>query len=327
VSATLTGIRPSLWARCVTAAVFQGRGEPEAEHPPEAAEWFFRGHVFEEIVMRQIEAKHGRENVQRQVVIPIPGIGEGHADGYLIPEKALIEVKSTVAAYPNSDTFQFGVEQLKRYLAYHGEAEKGYLYMVDPSRMKPADVYEVRLTDEDREQIDWERIQIMGAVSHLATSDPNDLWPHGDPHRPCTRPSQARSRMCPFAAVCFADWEPDPAVEVTSPDALDAAARLHAIKTEKAQLAAQTRALEEGEKAAQAELAEHVEPGEAVVGPFYVKRTHVQMQPRFSIRAFEAAGHSLEPLTEFFTPGTEYDRWAIGKAETPGETDHGSVPF
>ncbi len=323
VSATLTGIRPSLWARCVTAAVFQGRGEPEAEHPPEAAEYFFRGHVFEEIVMRQIEAKHGRENVQRQVVIPIPGIGEGHADGYLIPDKALIEVKSTVAAYPNSDTFTFGVEQLKRYLTYHGEAEKGYLYMVDPSRMKPADVYTVILTDEDREQIEAERQYIADSTR----SPDYVLSPHGYDSRPCTRPSQARSRMCPFAAVCFADWEPDPAVEVTSPDALDAAARLHAIKTEKAQLAAQTRALEEGEKAAQAELAEHVEPGEAVIGPFHVKRTHVQMQPKFSIRAFEAAGHSVDPLAEYFTPGTAYDRWAIGKTERPGDTDYGESPF
>ena len=327
MSKTLTGIRPSLWARCVTAAVFQGRGEPEAEHEPEAHEWFFRGHVFEEIVMRQIEAKHGKENVQRQVVIPIPGIGEGHADGYLIPEKALIEIKSTVAAYPNSDTFQFGVEQLRRYLAYHGEAEKGYLYMVDPSRMKPADVYTVVLTDEDRERIDFERAQIVLATGDLATNDLADLWPHGDPHRPCTRPSQARSRLCPFAAVCFEGWEPPDPDEITDPAALDAASRLHAIKTEKRQHAAAIKALEEGEKAAQAELAEYVEPGDAVVGPFAVKRTHVVRQPSFSIRAFEAAGHSLEPLAEFFTPGSEYDLWRIGQAADAGDVDFGEAPF
>ena len=102
---------------------------------------------------------------ERQVEIPIPGIGTGHADGYLKTEKALIEVKSTVAAYPNSDTFTFGVEQLKRYLAYHGEAERGYLYMVDPSRMKPADVYTVVLADEDREAIEAEREFIVASVA------------------------------------------------------------------------------------------------------------------------------------------------------------------
>lgn len=319
---TLTGIRPSLWARCVTAAVFQGRGADEAEAEAEAREWFFRGHVFEEIVMRQIEAKHGKENVQRQVVIPIPGIGEGHADGYLRTEKALIEVKSTVAAYPNSDTFQFGVEQLRRYLAYHGEAEKGYLYMVDPSRMKPADVYTVVLTDSDREKVEYERQAIVDLSEGLGV-----MAQHGSADRPCTRPSQARSRLCPFAATCFEEWEPDPVKEITDPAALDAASRLHAIKTEKASLAAQTRALEEGEKAAQAELAEYVEPGEAVVGSFAVRRTHVAMKPKFSVRAFEAAGHSLEPLAEFFTPGSEHDRWTVTRAAAAGDVDFGEVPF
>jgi CRISPR/Cas system-associated exonuclease Cas4 (RecB family) len=319
---TLTGIRPSLWARCVTAAVFQGRGEPEAEPEAEAREWFFRGHVFEEIVMRQIEAKHGKENVQRQVEIPIPGIGTGHADGLLIPEKALIEIKSTVAAYPNSDTFQFGVEQLRRYLAYHGEAVKGYLYMVDPSRMKPADVYEVVLTDDDREAIEIERWNI-----EQATTNPGPLPDHGGKWRPCTRPSQARSRLCPFAAVCFEGWEPEPADEIKDPAALDAASRLYAIKEEKRQHAAAIRALEEGERSAQAELAEHVEPGEALVGPFAVKRTHVEMQPKFSVRAFQAAGHSLEALAEFFTPGTEYDRWTVAKAAEAGDVDFGEAPF
>lgn len=319
----LTGIRPSLWARCVTAAVYQGRGEPEAEPEPEAREWFYRGNVFEEIVMRQIEAKHGKANVQRQVEIPIIGIGHGHADGYLIPERALIEIKSTVAPYPNSDTFQFGVQQLRRYLAYYDQADKGYLYMVDPSRMKPADVYTVKLTDDDREQIERER-------EHIAAlgNDGIDGPIHGNGWRPCTRPSQARSRLCPFAAVCFAEWEPDPAEEITDPKALDATSRLYAIKTQKAELAAQIRALEEGEKGAQAELAGYVEPGDAVVGPFAVRRTHVVMKPKFSVRAFEAAGHSIEPLAEFFTDGSEYDRWTIKPAEQAGDIDYGDqAPF
>jgi hypothetical protein len=272
--------------------------------------------------MRQIEAKHGKENVQRQVVIPIPGIGEGHADGYLIPEKALIEIKSTVAAYPNSDTFQFGVEQLRRYLAYHGEAEKGYLYMVDPSRMKPADVYTVVLTDADREEILSQQGFIVEAV--VGTKD---LPSHGGNDRPCTRPSQARSRLCPFADVCFEGWEPEPAEEITEPQALDAASRLHAIKTEKRQHAAAIRALEEGEKAAQAELAEYVEPGEAIIGPFAVKRTHVVMQPKFSVRAYQAAGNEVDDLADYFTAGSEYDKWTVGKADQAGDTDFGEAPF
>lgn len=317
MSRTLTGIRPSLWARCVTAAVYQGRGETEAEHEPEVAEYLFRGQVFEEIVVRQIIAKHGADNVERQVVIPIPGIGHGHADAYIRSEKALIEVKSTVAAHPNSDIFQHGVNQLRLYIAHHPEAERGYLYMLNPNRMTPADIYTVNVNTLDLADIEQERAYI-----ELATSDrTTGLAKHGDPWRPCTRPSQARGRMCPFAHVCFADWEPDPEQQITSPAALEAAATLKAIQDEKRQHAQAIKALEEGEKQAQAELAEHVEPGEAIVGPYAVRRTHVVRQSTFQPKAYEAAGFSLEPLAEFMKPGSEYDRWTITRCGTAGETE------
>lgn len=321
---TLTGIRPSLWARCVTAAVFQGRGEEPAPHPPEAEEYFFRGAVFEEIVVRQLQAKHGKENVERQVVIEIPGIGEGHADGYLRPEKALIEVKSTTAAHPNSDTFTFGVEQLRRYLAYHPEAERGYLYMLDPNRMRKADEYPVALTDTDREMIEDEReyIEWAAAEHHVP------LMKHGDDWRPCTRPSQARGRMCPFAEACFPDWQEPPAEEITDPLALEAASELAAIKAAEATARASLKALEEGRKDAEARLSEIVPVGKSVVGPYELVRTHVQRQPTFSVKAYEAAGHSLEPLAEYFKPGAEYDTWKIATAAEAGDIDFGEeAPF
>lgn len=321
---TLTGIRPSLWARCPTAAVFQGRGEEEAPHPPEAEEYFFRGNVFEEIVMRQIAAKHGKENVERQVVIPIPGIGEGHADGYLRPDKTLVEIKSTVAAHPNSDIFTQGVRQLRIYLTYHGEAEQGALYMLNPNVMKPADVYTVKLTDEDLFGIHNEANYIEDNVKSANLEGLDD---HGDEYRPCTKPSQARGRMCPFASVCFGeDWQPQ-VDEVTDARAATLAGELMAIKAEKRLHTASVKALEEGEKELQAELADLVDVGESLVGPFVVKRTHVVLQPKFSTKAFQAAGHSLEPLAEFFAGGSEHDRWAITKAEHAGEVDYGDVPF
>lgn len=319
----LTGIRPSLWARCPTAAVYQGRGEEEAPLPLETAEWFFRGSVFEEIVVRQIIAKHGRENVQRQVVIPIPGIGEGHADAYIIPDKTLVEVKSTTSPYPNSDTFGFGVNQLELYLAYHSEAEQGALYMLDPNRMKPADIYTVRLTDERREEIEAQRELIINGV-HLGSGGPE----HGSEYRPCTKPSQARSRLCPFAAACFDGWEPPDTSEITLPEAVEAAIRLFALKAEIAGHNAALKVLEEGKKEAEAELGEFVEVGDSLVGPFAVKRTHVVRQPAFSVKAYQAAGLPLEPLAEFMRPGAEYDVFRIDRAATAGDVDYGEeAPF
>lgn len=321
---TLSGIRPSLWARCPTAAVFQGRGELEAELPPETSEWFARGNLFEEYVARQIVAKHGRENVERQVVIPIEGIGEGHADAYIRPAKTLVEVKSTVAPYPNSDIFGHGVRQLRIYTAHHDEAEQGALYMVNPNTLKPADVYTVKLTEEDRGQIADEREYIVRG----AAGGELDLEPHGSDYRPCVKPSQARGRMCPFARACFGDdWQPPEPTEIPDPHVLDLVSRLAALKDEKRVHAAAAKALEEGEKEIQAELAELVDEGESQVGPFRVRRTHVVMRPKFSERAFVAAGHSLEPLAEFFAGGSEHDRWAITR-EGNGEIDYGEeAPF
>ena len=324
MTATLTGIRPSLWARCVTAAVFQGRGEAEAEHPPEAQEYFFRGHVFEEIVMRQIVAKHGADNVERQVVIPIPGIGEGHADGYLKTEKALIEIKSTTAAFPNSDTFTNGVNQLRIYIAFHPEAVQGYLYMLDPNRMKPADVYTIVLPDDERENIREERRHIVAAV---ANGTDVSLAHRGKEWRPCTKPSQARGRMCPFAASCFEGWEPPAPNEIPDPAALSAASELAAIKGEIRTHEQAVKALEEGKKATEAVLLELTEPGDNLIGPFMVKRSDVKRSPSFSMKAAEAAGFPVQTLDEFLRPGAEYSTFRVAKAEDVGDVDFGEAPF
>lgn len=319
----LTGIRPSLWARCPTAAVYQGRGEEEAPLPPETQEWFFRGNVFEEIVVRQIVAKHGKENVERQVVIPIPGIGEGHADAYLKPEKTLIEVKSTVAPFPNSPIFEHGVKQLKLYIHHHPEAEQGVLYMLNPNRMTPADLYTVRLSDEDVEQIEFEREMIINGV-HLGSGGPK----HGSPFRPCTRPSQARGRMCPFAETCFADWEAPEPGEVTDPAALELASRIVALKNDERTHKLAYEAIEAARKEAQAELAEYVDEGESTVGPFNVKRWHVNGKQSFQVKAAVAAGISMELLAPFITIGNGHERIEITTAETAGDIDYGSeAPF
>ncbi|MBA2707203.1 MAG: hypothetical protein H0U59_05300 [Gemmatimonadaceae bacterium] len=321
MSATLTGIRPSLWARCVTAAVFQGRGEAEAPHPPEAEEYFWRGNVFEEIVMRQIEAKHGKENVERQVEIPIPGIGTGHADGYLKTEKALLEIKSTTSPYPNSDTFAFGVAQLQRYIAYHPEAEKGYLYMVDPNRMRAAEVREVALTEEDFFRIEAERVEI---VEQVAGNAPLAL--HGSERRPCTRPSQARNRFCPFAAVCFDGWEEPVPNIVSDPEAMRLARLVRDIEFEERDHKAALKVTEPLKRDAKAALSEYCpEKGESVVGPFLVKTWTVSGTVKVSDRALRAAGIDPAP---FSTRNPDQIRVQVSESEEHGDIDFGDdTPF
>lgn len=302
-------------ARCIRMAALRGQGAEQQEYDAQTRRYFARGHLYTDYVCRQLEAKYGRENVQREVEIPWP-LGVGHADAYLPNEKLLVEIKSTVAPSTSSPMFEMAVNQLRFYLHFHPEAERGALYLVNPSDLSGEDVFEVGLTDEDREAIDLAVAQVEHAL------DTDNL-----PERVCSRPSQGRGRLCPFVEACFAGWEAPEPGEVVDPDAADAASRLAAIKTAERPLKEQLAALEEGKKQAQADLAEYVEPGEAVVGPWIVKRTHVTRSPSFNVKAFAAAGHSLEPLAEFFKPGAEYDTWKVERAQTAGELDYGDVPW
>lgn len=310
-----TAIRASEMARCVRMAALRARGAEQQEYDEQTRRYFARGHLYTDYVCRQLEAKHGRENVQREVEVEWP-LGIGHADAYLPNEKLLVEIKSTVSPSTSSPMFDMAVQQLRIYLRFHPEATSGALYLVNPSDLSGEDVFVVNLTDEDVYAID-------AAVAEVQASlDGGDL-----PARICSKPGQGRGRLCPFVEACFEGWvapEPD---EVVDPDAVDAASRLAAIKVAERPLKEQLAALEEGKKEAQADLAELVEVGESVVGPWLVKRTHVSRSPSFSLKAAQAAGFPTDALGEYMKPGAEYDTFTVRRAETPGEPDFGDVPF
>src|SRR6266487_4991919 len=96
-----TAVRASEFARCNRMAAYRALGNV-GQLDPAASEYLWRGHVFEEIVVRQLEARYGRENVVRQPSLD-RGMGEdGHSDAFIIPERAMVEVKSTVKASASS---------------------------------------------------------------------------------------------------------------------------------------------------------------------------------------------------------------------------------
>lgn len=292
-------------------AALRGRGAEQQEYDEQTRRYFARGHLYTDYVCRQLEAKHGKENVQREVEIPWP-LGVGHADAYLPNEKLLVEIKSTVSPSTSSPMFEMAVAQLRIYLHFHPEAERGALYLVNPSDLSGEDVFTVNLTDEDREAIDQAVFQVQASL------EGGDL-----PERVCAKPGQGRGRLCPFVDACFEGWEPpEPHTEV-DPDIADAAGRLAALKTAERPLKEQLAAIEEGKKQAQADLSGCVEVGETLAGPWLIKRTHVQRSPTLNLKALQAAGYSLEPLAEFMKPGAEYDTWKVERAEEAGELDFG----
>lgn len=311
-----TEVRASEVARgCDRMSVLRALGTTPAEHRGEELEWFQRGHLFEHYVVSQIERKHGKANVIRQPEIHHP-LGIGHSDALIVPERTLVEVKSANAGSLKTPSFENGVMQLRIALRYRDDADKGALYVINPSTLKPADVFTVVLTDEDAAFIDdmFERIGKAIEGEQL-------------PERMCAKPSDGRGYLCPFVESCFEGWEaPEPA-EIQDPEALSVAAELAAIKQEESVHRRALDALEEGRKDAQERLGRFVPIGDSVVGSFAVKRIHKTRKASFSEKAARAAGFPMETLAEFIVGGSEWDEYRIARAAQAGDVDYGDTPF
>lgn len=313
-----TALRASELARCPRMAAGRGIGWQSDEPDEQTRRYFMRGHLYSEYVARQLRAKHGATNVLTEVEIDWP-LGTGHGDIFIVPEKLLVEVKSTVTPTTSSPMFEMAVEQLKIYLRFFTDAEQGALYLINPSDLSREDVFTVKLTDEDVERIDE-------AVARVAVAIGNE-GREGLPERICEKPAQARGRLCPFAGPCFEGWKEPEIDEITSPDALNAAFELAAIKAEERIHRQALATLEPERKALQDKLGEFVPDGDSVVGGFAVKRIHKTRGPSFSEKAAKAAGFPVEALAEFMVGGSEWDEYRIRRAAEAGDTDFGDTPF
>ncbi len=311
-----TALRASELARCARMAAGRGIGWAHADYDEQTRRYFARGHLYTEYVARQLRAKHGPTNVITEVEIDWP-LGTGHGDIYVIPDKLLVEVKSTVTPTTSSPMFEMAVEQLRIYLRFHPDAEHGALYLINPSDLSREDVFRVELTDEDVARIDTAIYDLSVAVEHGGSLPP----------RVCSKPSQARGRLCPFAEACFDGWVDPGPEEVTDADALAVVSELSRIKQEESAHRRALAALEEGRKETQARLGEYVPVGDSTVGPFAVKRIHKTRAPQFSEKAAKAAGFPVETLAEFMVGGSEWDEYRVGTAAEAGETDFGEAPF
>lgn len=312
-----TEVRLSEVARgCPRMSVYRALGEQPSEPTSEQREFFARGHLFERYVIEQLRAKHGIEAIQPNWRVVHP-LGVGHADALVGPERLLVEVKSTVSPAPSSSVFENAVNQLKLYLHYSAEvADSGAVYMINPGTLKPADVYEVRLSDDDREEIAEQMTALARAI------EAREL-----PDRVCSRPSQAIGRFCPFAGPCFAGWEETPDALLDDPDALSAVSELAAIKANLRAAKESVKALEQAKDDAQRQVEGFVQVGTTTVGPYSVKRWEVSGRKQFSIPAALAAGFTRDELEPFISEGSGHTRVEVAAATEAGDVDFGEVPF
>jgi hypothetical protein len=308
------------------------RGAAALELDPNVEEYFFRGRVFEEIEVRRLEARFGRENIVRQPTFDWGFAGDapkgredswrGHADAFVIPEKTLVEIKSTTTPTFSVPMVDMAIAQLRIALRFYehpeaGRPEQGWLELVDPNRLRPADVIVVKNLPEDELAIDTaiEGLRIAAAGGEL-------------PERVCLRPGQARSRLCPFGDACFEGWEPEPDRRISDPDVLDAVADLVHVRRRMAPLKNELKPLEAEEKIAAKIVAELVEEGETTVGTYAVSKTHVERAPSFQPKLARAAGFPMHTLDDFLKPGAVYDLVRVGEAEEPVDVDYGEeAPF
>lgn len=309
-----TEVRASEVARgCDRMSVGRALGWDPREHDPETLEWFSRGHLFEWYYGKQLDAKHGKDNVIRQPSFAHP-LGNGHSDFLIKSERLLVEVKSTQAGTLSTPVFENGVEQLRIAIHFHPDADQGALVMLNPSTLRPADVFKVVNTPEDDARIE-QMFEVIANHIHLEQL----------PERVCTKPGQARGMMCPFASACFDGWEPEPLNEIDDPAVLEVASRLAAITREERQHNAAIKALDEDKRAAKAELARVLpEKGETVVGPFLVRTWPVAGRVSVSSKALEAAGIDPYPFATVGAPRLEV---RIDQADETGDIDYGTAPF
>lgn len=309
-----TEVRASEVARgCDRMSVGRALGWEPRDHDDETKEWFSRGHLFEWYYGKQLDAKHGKDNVVRQPSYQHP-LGVGHSDFLIKSERLLVEVKSTQAGTLSTPVFDNGVEQLRIAIHFHPDADQGALVMLNPSTLRPAERFKVVNTPEDDDRID-------GMFASIAAHIEAERLPD----RVCSKPGQARGMMCPFAAECFEGWEPDPAGEIDDPAVLNAAARLAAIVREERQHNAAIKALDEGKRAAKAELAAVLpEKGETLVGPFLIRTWPVAGRVSVSSKALQAAGIDPYPFSQVGSPRLEV---RIDQADEAGNVDYGEAPF
>lgn len=296
----LTGARLSSMSRCPRQCAYTALNTTGDPLPLDAQEYFARGQMFELYVGWQLDAKHGRENVQRQVPVPWGAGYEGHAD-FVIDGGTVVEVVSTVVPSPLVFTFKAG--QAKRYMHFLGH-ERGVVHVVNPSRLTQADMLPLRLTDDDREQFTAE----VAAVTEAVKSAGEVL-----PDRVCRKPGDARAHLCPYASECFKDWVAPAASEDDREQARRAALDLYQAKQHERNLEAQLTAIEDERKQAQAALSELLEPGETQVGPFLVKRIPVRGRVTVKNELLKSGLIPDELLAPYVNVSDGYDRFEIAR--------------
>jgi len=190
----------SRWSQavlCPRQAAYGLRGQPLDEEPDDIVKGYFaRGKQLGAYMAERFIAQYGAHDIVLEKAVPWPA-GIAHGDIFVRSEKLAVEVKSKADPRPlDSHILQLGGQ-----VHFDPEAESGALVLVDPSNLQERTIPMPVVPDALVEEIERISGEVAGAADPAAPL----------PARVCSRPSEARGHMCPFAATCFGEWEaPDP---------------------------------------------------------------------------------------------------------------------
>jgi hypothetical protein len=244
--------------------------------------------------------QYGADNVIPEQAVPWPA-GTLHPDVYVIPEKLVVEVKSS--ASPGS-IIDDAIVQCAGQVYWHPEAEKGLVEVVSPIDLQVVEQIPVLLNDEWRERLE----AIAADVVRAGVTHGRDL-----PDRVCRKPSDGIGKFCPFIDHCFDGWTPPSLDEIEADEAIIArVARLHAIKQRRKLLAEHDKPLETEQKQIQADLEDELPVGKLLVGGYAVALSP-RSRENFSLKKARASvpADILDP----FTSHTNFTVYSVEKVD------------
>lgn len=277
--------------------------------------YFERGHQLGAWMLDKFVRQYGKDDVVAEKPVAWPA-GIAHTDFFVKSEKLAVEVKSAADPRP----VDYHLKQLAGEVEFDPEAEHGALVIVNPSNLQIRTLPMVTVPDELRDEVH----EIASAVARAA--DPSAPLPP----RTCARPSDAMSKMCPFAIECFADWDAPEPIDVADDVALLVAQHVE-LDAEIKQAKVALEDAEERRREVRAELAKTIEPAREYLSRddvLTVRRTAVAGRTTYDIQLAAEMGaigpDVIAALAPFTRVGRGFDRWTIKAAYVDGEEQDSS---
>jgi hypothetical protein len=278
-------------------AAYGLRGEQPEEPSEQTRRYWARGKQIGAYMAERFIERYGADDVTLEKPIPWAA-GIAHADIHVRSQRLTVEVKSQADPTPRDDQLL----QLAGQVVFDPDADRGALIIVDPSslyeRVIPMDAVPERLEERAHQ----------AAAEVAAAADPSAPLPD----RVCDRPSDTHARTCPFATVCFHDWQPPPR-QLLHGAVSTLVDELSHIEHDLAQHRAAIRDLERERDGIRSDLRRVIEPEhEYDTGTVAVRVTEVKGRVTWDIKTALATGSLDEDeLAPWRKQGDPWERWKI----------------